>query len=70
MIRRSPTRIELKLDDMVEFHPLKREFEATKEQRLLEQKSWIPAPTTKSKQEIQQIIHDRIGYNPQPRPSS
>ncbi|XP_046673817.1 anaphase-promoting complex subunit CDC26-like [Homalodisca vitripennis] len=67
MIRRSPTRIELKLEDLTEYQPMRREYEANKEQRQVEQRNWGP---NKPKQDIQQTIHDRIGYNPQPRPSS
>ncbi|PSN48356.1 Anaphase-promoting complex subunit CDC26 [Blattella germanica] len=68
MIRRSPTRIELKLDDIQEYESMRREQESRKEQQAAEShassvESWAPG-VTKSKQEI---IHERIGYVPQPR---
>lgn len=64
MIRRSPTRIELKLDDLTEYSQVRREFEAAKDHRATQGCGWNPPPKTK------QEIHERIGYVPQPRPSS
>lgn len=67
MIRRSPTRIELKLEDLNEFtQTVRKEYESAKELRMVDQKGWIHPKTTKTTQEI---IHERIGYNPQPRPT-
>ena len=67
MIRRSPTRIELKLDDIQEYESMRREQESRKEQQAAEShggvETWAPGvPKTK-----QEIIHERIGYVPQPR---
>lgn len=66
MIRRSPTRIELKLDDIQEYDAMRREQESRKEQQTENRSTTEPwGPTvTKTKQEI---IHERIGYVPQPR---
>jgi anaphase-promoting complex subunit 12 len=67
MIRRSPTRIELKLDDIQEYESMRREQESRKEQQSENHSSsvepWAPG-VSKTKQEI---IHERIGYVPQPR---
>ncbi|KAJ9595772.1 hypothetical protein L9F63_013016 [Diploptera punctata] len=70
MIRRSPTRIELKLEDIQEYESMRREQESRKEQQAAENhgggvEPWVPG-VTKTKQEI---IHERIGYVPQPRMS-
>jgi anaphase-promoting complex subunit 12 len=66
MIRRSPTRIELKLDDIQEYDSIRREQESRNEQPTENRSSaepWAPG-VSKTKQEI---IHERIGYVPQPR---
>lgn len=65
MIRRSPTRLELKLDDLTEYNTNRREFETGKEQRAAQNTNWNVLPKTK-----QEIVHERIGYVPQPRPTS
>lgn len=67
MIRRSPTRIELKLDDIQEYESMRREQESRKEQHTPSHSSsaetWASGiPKTK-----QELIHERIGYAPQPR---
>jgi anaphase-promoting complex subunit 12 len=67
MFRRSPTRIELKLDDIQEYESMRREQESRKEQQTenhsLSAEQWAPGvPKTK-----QEIINERIGYVPQPR---
>ncbi|KAF2889503.1 hypothetical protein ILUMI_16669 [Ignelater luminosus] len=64
MIRRFPTSIELKLDDVVEYETMRKEQEAAREQQknskpYNEPPCWQAGP--KSKQEI----HARIGYLPQ-----
>lgn len=66
MIRRNPTRIELKLDDLSEYNHIRRQFEDKKESRAAQSTQTLNVPP-KPKQEG---IHERIGYNPQPRPSS
>jgi anaphase-promoting complex subunit 12 len=64
MIRRSPTRIELKLDDIQEYESMRREQESRKEQQSENHSSSVEPWSPKTKQEI---IHERIGYVPQPR---
>lgn len=74
MIRRDPTRIELKLDDIQEYEQLKREMEAKKlaaKNNLLGSSPTAPTPDavplkTKTRTDI---IHERIGYDPKPKPS-
>ena len=73
MIRRTPTRIELKLDDISEYEQIKREAEAKRamaKHNLLGsspintvQADTAPPPT---KPDIA-TIHDRIGYDPTPK---
>ncbi|XP_034244461.1 anaphase-promoting complex subunit CDC26-like [Thrips palmi] len=63
MIRRSPTRVVLKLDDLQEYESMRKEIEA---------KKGTPAQTTwdgptKTKQDI---VRERIGYVPQPHDAS
>jgi anaphase-promoting complex subunit 12 len=74
MLRRKPTRIELKLDDLEEWNTLKKERE--QEKRLQGNISETPMPEgnrvggigapKKSKKEI---IQERIGYDPRPAPN-
>lgn len=64
MLRRNPTRIELKLDDISEYTDM-RESEMKKEKEKTMSQG-LPASMNmgvKSKQEVQ----DRIGYVPHPR---
>ncbi|KAM6431354.1 anaphase-promoting complex subunit CDC26 [Python bivittatus] len=75
MLRRKPTRLELKLDDIEEFEVVRKELETHKKQR--EEVDMVGAndgegalalnPDHKS---WEQVIHDRIGYKPQPKPSN
>ena len=77
MLRRSPTRIELKLDDMQEYQEMKKE----KENDLLKQKyqpndtpSIIitpgPSPNPNDSMDIR-TVHERIyGYDPKPVPQT
>lgn len=62
MIRRPPTSIELKLDDLGEYEAYRREQETAKEQskgsKPQEPPAWTAGP--KAKQEI----YERIGYFP------
>lgn len=74
MIRRNPTRIELKLDDIQEYEQIKREMDAKKlaaKNNLLGASPSGPGhevgPTAKTNTEI---IHERIGYDPKPKVSS
>jgi anaphase-promoting complex subunit 12 len=73
MIRRDPTRIELKLEDIQEYEQMKRKMEEEKKQKSngspMEASGAI-APdadqhvTSKTRTEI---IHERIGYDPAPK---
>ncbi|KAK7870223.1 hypothetical protein R5R35_003493 [Gryllus longicercus] len=66
MIRRSPTRIEVKLDDLQEYENMRREQEARKEQQQNNSvlgEAWAPGASKLP----QAVVHDRIGYAPQPR---
>ena len=71
MLRRNPTRIELKLQDMQEYHDMKKEKEneQTKQRLLSEQ---CQTPTTSGIHPISQLdnrtVHERIGYDPKPLP--
>lgn len=67
MLRRDPTRIELKLIDIEkEYEVMKKEKEQEKSKILTEFPTNLDTPTTfKSKTEI---IHERIGYDPKPKP--
>ncbi|XP_061460163.1 anaphase-promoting complex subunit CDC26 [Rhineura floridana] len=75
MLRRKPTRLELKLDDIEEFEGARKELESRKKQR--EEVDLVGAsdgesalglnPDHKSRE---QMIHDRIGYKPQPKPNN
>jgi len=68
MLRRKPTRIELKLEDLEEFEEKKKEHKgqttpaATPDANHATPESNI---TPKTKRDI---IHKRIGYNPDPLP--
>ncbi|KAJ1521523.1 hypothetical protein ONE63_003186 [Megalurothrips usitatus] len=62
MIRRSPTRIVLKLNDLKEYETLKKEMEVKKDTS--SHNTWEGAGKTK-----QDIVRERIGYVPQPHES-
>uniref|UniRef100_T1JM24 Anaphase-promoting complex subunit CDC26 n=1 Tax=Strigamia maritima TaxID=126957 RepID=T1JM24_STRMM len=65
MIRRNPTRIELKMDDFREYETKKKEMEGKKlvpKANDLAEMWESVQPKTK-----QEIINERIGYQPQPR---
>lgn len=66
MLRRNPTRIELKLDDISEYTEM-RDAELKKEKLANQGNSSSCSLPTKNRQDI---IHDRIGYAPHPRPSA
>lgn len=65
MLRRNPTRIELKLDDISEYTEM-RENELKKVNATNSQNTATGTTSAKSKQEVQ----DRIGYVPHPRPNN
>lgn len=63
MLRRNPSKIELKLDDLQELdNKHKGESEAKKNSDKLDGGSNLEPQKTR-----QEIIHERIGYNPKPR---
>ncbi|NWU63764.1 CDC26 protein, partial [Pterocles burchelli] len=68
MLRRKPTRLELKLDDIEEFESIRKDLESRRKQReeaaAGEEAAIALGPEHKSRE---QIINDRIGYKPQPK---
>lgn len=63
MLRRNPTKIELKLDDLQELtNKLKGDTEAKKGNEKLDGTSNLELQKTRK-----EIIEERIGYNPRPR---
>ncbi|KAG7314844.1 hypothetical protein KOW79_022147 [Hemibagrus wyckioides] len=73
MLRRKPTRLELKLDDIEEFESVKKELESRKKQRdevdvvgvtPSEMSSSVGGSDGKTRE---QTIHERIGYKPHPK---
>ena len=72
MIRRSPSRIDLRLDDLAEYEALKKERDAKKE---ADNKGGIFSPPAWGAKPSQSEIQERIGYvpqtplAPQPRPN-
>ncbi|CAH1271289.1 Hypp4617 [Branchiostoma lanceolatum] len=82
MIKRKPTRIELKLDDLDEFEAVKKEVEERRKQRNAEllglgtqgegaaaatNGDTSPPPSAKTKADR---INERIGYDPTPVPDA
>ncbi|RVE66275.1 anaphase-promoting complex subunit CDC26 isoform X2 [Oryzias melastigma] len=83
MLRRKPTRLELKIDDMEEFEGVKKDLEARKRQReeaesgacgsagigvdLAGGGASASASTVTSRVEL---INERIGYKPHPKPAT
>ena len=78
MFRRKPTRIECKIEDLDEWHAIKREREAERKDSSQQQQATgtsqssavdglalDPAEISKAKRDI---IHERIGYDPKPMP--
>ncbi|XP_044124257.1 anaphase-promoting complex subunit CDC26 [Bufo gargarizans] len=73
MLRRKPTRLELKLDDIEEFESIRKDLESRKKQREevdLSSSEADAASAPLSADSRTQTIHDRIGYKPQPKPNS
>ncbi|KAL7834784.1 hypothetical protein SRHO_G00290310 [Serrasalmus rhombeus] len=77
MLRRKPTRLELKLDDMEEFESVKKELESRKKQR--DEVDVVGVPTSSEMSGAsgggegktrEQMIHERIGYKPHPKPNT
>ncbi|XP_069465916.1 anaphase-promoting complex subunit CDC26 [Ambystoma mexicanum] len=73
MLRRKPTRLELKLDDIEEFESIRKDLESRKKQR--EDADLVSCADgaigiTSDHKSREQMIHDRIGYKPQPKPTN
>ncbi|OCT66910.1 anaphase-promoting complex subunit CDC26 isoform X2 [Xenopus laevis] len=73
MLRRKPTRLELKLDDIEEFESIKKDLEGRKKQReevdLSATETDAAVALNSDPKNREQTIHDRIGYRPQPKPN-
>ncbi|XP_028635784.1 anaphase-promoting complex subunit CDC26 [Apodemus sylvaticus] len=70
MLRRKPTRLELKLDDIEEFESIRKDLEARKKQK--EDVEGVgtsdgegAAGLSSDPKSREQMINDRIGYKPQ-----
>lgn len=77
MLRRKPTRLELKLDDTEEFESVKKELESRKKQR--EEVDVVGVATSSEMagstgggdiKTREQMINERIGYKPHPKPNT
>lgn len=66
MIRRSPTRIDLRLDDLQEYETMRKTLEAKKESE--RQPAFNPPPW--GGKVPQSEIQERIGYMPQQNPAT
>ncbi|CAL8280249.1 unnamed protein product [Merluccius merluccius] len=69
MLRRKPTRLELKMDDTEEFESIKKELENRKRQR---EEASCPssgggASDGEPRPSRADIINERIGFKPQPK---
>ncbi|KAM6243954.1 anaphase-promoting complex subunit CDC26 [Porphyrio hochstetteri] len=77
MLRRKPTRLELKLDDIEEFESIRKDLESRKKQREDAEVAAAGEETAAAAaaavalgtdhKSREQIINDRIGYKPQPK---
>ncbi|KAJ7308053.1 hypothetical protein JRQ81_008556 [Phrynocephalus forsythii] len=74
MLRRKPTRLELKLDDIEEFEGARKELESRKKQRedaeVVSDGAGAALGLSTDHKSREQMIHDRIGYKPQPKPNN
>uniref|UniRef100_A0A8C7F6H4 Anaphase-promoting complex subunit CDC26 n=1 Tax=Oncorhynchus kisutch TaxID=8019 RepID=A0A8C7F6H4_ONCKI len=78
MVRRKPTRLELKLDDTEEFESVKKELESRKKQRdevdvvgVAMSSDMVGAGSgTGDGKTREQMINERIGYKPHPKPNT
>ncbi|XP_029920802.1 anaphase-promoting complex subunit CDC26 [Myripristis murdjan] len=85
MLRRKPTRLELKMDDTEEFESVKKELEARKRQREEAESSAAVGGASAISVDIVSIgggassssatsradlINERIGYKPHPKPAT
>ena len=70
MLRRNPTRIEVKLDDLEEFNQMKKDKELEQGKQKLGSND-CHTPTQDSLMDTRtrtEFIHKRIGYHPKPHP--
>ncbi|XP_005994523.1 anaphase-promoting complex subunit CDC26 [Latimeria chalumnae] len=74
MLRRKPTRVELKLDDIEEFESIKKDLESRKKQR--EEVDVVGASDvdatigmSSNSKTREQLINERIGYRPHLKPN-
>ncbi|KAM6337542.1 anaphase-promoting complex subunit CDC26 [Alca torda] len=74
MLRRKPTRLELKLDDIEEFESIRKDLESRKKQReeaeaaaAGEEAAAAAMALGADHKSREQMINDRIGYKPQPK---
>ncbi|KAL6084661.1 hypothetical protein STEG23_012855 [Scotinomys teguina] len=75
MLRRKPTRLELKLDDIEEFESIRKDLETRKKQKedvegLGTSDGEGAAGLSSDPKSREQMINDRIGYKPQPKPNN
>ncbi|XP_071767134.1 anaphase-promoting complex subunit CDC26 [Centroberyx gerrardi] len=84
MLRRKPTRLELKMDDTEEFESVKKELEARKRQREEAESSAAVggassisidvigggASASSTTASRAELINERIGYKPHPKPAT
>ncbi|KAJ7988546.1 hypothetical protein DPEC_G00324690 [Dallia pectoralis] len=77
MLRRKPTRLELKLDDTEEFESVKKELESRKKQRddvdvvgVATSSDMVGASGVTDGKTREQMINERIGYKPHPKPNT
>ncbi|XP_068608806.1 anaphase-promoting complex subunit CDC26 [Brachionichthys hirsutus] len=86
MLRRKPTRLELKIDDTEEFESVKKELEARKRQREEAESGGVGGASVISADIIgggasasasssagvsrAELINERIGYKPHPKPAT
>ncbi|XP_014683492.1 anaphase-promoting complex subunit CDC26 isoform X1 [Equus asinus] len=75
MLRRKPTRLELKLDDIEEFESIRKDLENRKKQK--EDVEVVGGSDgegaiglSSDPKSREQMINDRIGYKPQPKPNN
>ncbi|XP_042642750.1 anaphase-promoting complex subunit CDC26 [Tyto alba] len=72
MLRRKPTRLELKLDDIEEFESVRKDLESRKKQReeaaaAAGEEAAAAIALGADHKSREQLISDRIGYKPQPK---
>ncbi|XP_078083737.1 anaphase-promoting complex subunit CDC26 [Mustelus asterias] len=71
MLRRKPTRLELKLDDIEEFESMKKELENRKKQQreegvMVSSSDVDGANGARDDAKVREKINERIGYRPNP----